>query len=81
MDAAALQSAAAAAARHGVALAVLRPALRCAGYAFLTGLIAADDRWQPHFISLELRGDRPAFALLRDAVAAPPGCCRRPPRR
>ena len=70
MDAAALRSAATAAARHGVALAVLRPALRCAGYAFLTGLIAADDRWQPRFINLELRGDRPAPALLRDAVAA-----------
>ena len=70
MDAAALGAAATAAARHGVALAVLRPALRSAGCAFLTGLIDADGGWRPRFASLELSGHRPAPALLRDAVAA-----------
>ena len=55
---------------HSVALVVLRPALRDRGYAFVTELVAADPRWQPSFVGLELSGDRPAEALLRDAVAA-----------
>ncbi len=70
MDGEAMSAVAAAAVRHGVALAVLRPALRSAGYAFLSGLAASDSRWQPRFLSLEMRGARPASTLMRDTVAA-----------
>jgi hypothetical protein len=70
MDGEALAATAAAAVRHGVALAVLRPTLRSAGYAFLSGLAASDSRWHPRFLSLEMRGDRPTSTLMRDAVAA-----------
>ena len=70
LDAASLAAVARAATLHSVALVVLRPALRDRGYAFVTELVAADPRWQPSFVGLELSGDRPAEALLRDAVAA-----------
>ena len=70
LDAASLASVARAATRHSVALVVLRPALHDRGYTFVSELIAADPGWQPSFVNLELSGDRPAEALLRDAVAA-----------
>ena len=70
MDGEAMAAAATAAVRHGVALAVLRPAFLSAGYAFLSGLAASDSRWHPGFVSLEMRGDRPVSTLMRDAVAA-----------
>ncbi len=70
LDAEALSDVAISAVRHGVKLAVLRPALRDAGYAFLRGLIADDGGWAPRFVGLELSGDRDATALLRDAVSA-----------
>ena len=70
MDGAALDAAATATIRYGVALAVLRPALRGAGLTFLTDLIEADQRWTPVALHLELRGDRAAHSMLRDLVAA-----------
>jgi hypothetical protein len=70
MDAEALEAGATAAARHGVALAVLRPALRGAGYTFLTELVTADPRWIPAVLDVEVRDQRPAMGLLRDALAA-----------
>ncbi len=70
MDAEALETAALSATRHGVAFAVLRPALCSAGYTFLTELIAAEPRWTPAVLDIEVRDQRPALGLLRDALAA-----------
>ena len=70
MDAETLSAIAVAAVRHSVALVVLRPTLRRAGCSLLADLIASESAWQPQFVHLELRGDRTAVALLRDAVAA-----------
>lgn len=55
--------------RHGAPLVVLRPALRTAGYAFVSGMIASEPRSRPRFVHLELRGPSSAAELLRDAIA------------
>lgn len=69
MDGAALEAAATASIRYGVALAVLRPALRSAGLLFLADFIEADARWTPVALQIDMRDDRPIHAQLRDAVA------------
>ena len=70
LDAEALTGTVTAATRHGVALALFRPSLRTAGFAFLTDLIDADPRWLPLALDIELCGEQPVAALLRDASAA-----------
>lgn len=69
MDALALETAANAAALHGVPLAVLRPAIRNAGFTFLTELVAADPHWVPAVLDIEVRDPGPAAGSLRDALA------------
>ncbi|MFA7295970.1 MAG: hypothetical protein WC211_02125 [Dehalococcoidia bacterium] len=69
MDADALHAASTAAVRYGTALAVLRPALRTAGLSFVTDLVAADPRWTPSLLTLDVADERPAPLLLRDALA------------
>lgn len=70
MNAEALETAVTSATRRGVAFAVLRPALRTAGYTFLTEMMGADPRWSPSVLDIEVRDERPALGLLRDALAA-----------
>ncbi|MQA00985.1 MAG: hypothetical protein GEU80_17000 [Dehalococcoidia bacterium] len=69
LDGSSLRAAATAARRHGVALAVLRPALRSAGASFLTGLAATDRTWRPRFAEIEVVDDTPAPHQVRTAVA------------
>lgn len=70
VDADTLETAAMSATRLGVAFAVLRPSLGGAGYAFLTDLVGAEPRWTPTVLDIEVRDQRPAVGLLRDALAA-----------
>ncbi|MEZ4502227.1 MAG: hypothetical protein R3C39_06350 [Dehalococcoidia bacterium] len=68
-DAEALDAAAEAANARGVALFLLRPLLRSAGLAFFSAQLG-ERRWRPHYVSLEIEGERSALALLRDGFAA-----------
>jgi len=69
LDGTSLRAAATAARRHGVALVVLRPALRSAAALFLTGLAATDRTWRPRFAEIEVVDDAPAIHQARTAVA------------
>jgi hypothetical protein len=70
MNAESLQAAATASFRHGSSLAVLRPMLRKQAFSFVTDLIDANPLWMPTILDIDLRDQRSATALLRDAVAA-----------
>lgn len=70
LDSESLELVADAAVHHGVALALLRPALRASGLTFLSELVDADPRWTPLALDIELSDQREASYILRDLVAA-----------
>jgi hypothetical protein len=64
---AALEAVATAAVRHGVALAIVRPLLRGAGFEAVADLLAETS--PAELLSIEVHDQRPSQAILRDAVA------------
>ena len=73
LPAAALDAAATAAVRHGVALALSRPLLHQSAIEALLSLPEDDPDWRPALAGVELRGPRPVEEQLRDAVALASG--------